>query len=139
MLDDTCYFVACQSAQQAALVVTLLNHPMCRNFIQSIIFLDAKRPVTKKLLQRINLNALIDHVDRQPLLEDANSKLERLETFPHKNPTVWPENLKDLLENGFSGTKRSHQRKQPPALETFSGKKTANIFQMGFLEFLDLI
>jgi hypothetical protein len=59
MLDDTCYFVPCASYAQGLLLVTLLNHPLCQEFIRSILFTDAKRPITKKLLQRIDLLKLL--------------------------------------------------------------------------------
>jgi hypothetical protein len=59
MLDDTCYFVPCASYAQGLLLAALLNHPLCQEFIRSIMFTDAKRPITKKLLQRIDLCALL--------------------------------------------------------------------------------
>jgi hypothetical protein len=62
MLDDTCYFIPCSSLEQANLLAGLLNSPECIAFIHSRIFLDAKRPITKKLLQCINLQALLDCV-----------------------------------------------------------------------------
>ena len=78
MLDDTCYFIPCYSAEQAAFLTSLLNDPLCLDFINSIAFLDAKRPITKKLLQRIDLKSLYNNVDRQALLLRANGELERL-------------------------------------------------------------
>ncbi|MBN1947564.1 MAG: hypothetical protein JW797_17985 [Bradymonadales bacterium] len=62
MLDDTCYYLPCRSQAQAALVTGLLNHPTCLGFLDSLLFRDAKRPVTKRLLQRIDLKALIRHL-----------------------------------------------------------------------------
>ena len=58
MLDDTCYFVPCTSPAHAALIAGLLNHPICQDFIASVTFRGAKRPITKAILQRIDLNAL---------------------------------------------------------------------------------
>lgn len=58
MLDDTCYFLPCTSHLQAAFITSLLNHPLCQEFLCASIFTDAKRPITKKLLQRIDLIAL---------------------------------------------------------------------------------
>ena len=107
MFDDTCYFLACQSAQQAALVAALLNDPVCINFIHSIIFWDAKRPVTKKLLQRIDLKALLRHVDQYALLVRATMEVElmRLITLESENverAVVWPKNLENLLSLSLS-------------------------------------
>lgn len=95
--DDTCYFIACSSAQQAALLACLLNHPFCIEFIHSIAFWDAKRPITKKLLQRIDLIALSQHLDRQSLLQQATHVIKQL-TYTEKIALDWPEHLEDLLK-----------------------------------------
>ena len=78
MLDDTCYFIACSSAIQAAFLASLLNDPLCLEFINSIAFLDAKRPITKKVLQRINLKALYQEANKQALLLSISKELEHL-------------------------------------------------------------
>jgi len=76
MLDDTCYFVACSSMRQAALVAYLLNHPVCLDFIAATAFAGAKRVVTKKLLSRIDLLALFRRVDGSALREAMQRGLE---------------------------------------------------------------
>ena len=38
MLDDTCYFIACFSPEQAAFLTSLLNHLLCLDFIYSCFF-----------------------------------------------------------------------------------------------------
>lgn len=78
MLDDTCYFIACNSAEQAAFLTALLNDPVCLDFLQSIAFLDAKRPITKKLLQRIDLKALYSKVNQQVHVFRVKDELEHL-------------------------------------------------------------
>jgi len=55
MLDDTCYFAACESAEESLALAELLNSHDCLNQIQSMSFTDSKRPITKKLLQRLNV------------------------------------------------------------------------------------
>ena len=79
MLDDTCYFVACNSAEQTAFLTALLNDPLCQEFIQSVAFLDAKRPITKNLLQRIDLKALYSKMNQQAYVLRVKNELERLE------------------------------------------------------------
>ncbi|MHB8625844.1 MAG: SAM-dependent methyltransferase [Aggregatilineales bacterium] len=78
MLDDTCYFVACFSAQQAAFLAALLEEPLCKKFIAAVIFTDAKRPVTKKLLQRIDLLALVRHSNLDHVFDRANTELRKI-------------------------------------------------------------
>jgi hypothetical protein len=57
-LDDTGYFLPCESGAEARALVALLAHEKCLAFLRSIVFLDAKRPITKKVLARIDLEAL---------------------------------------------------------------------------------
>jgi hypothetical protein len=62
MLDDTCYFVPCQTSEEAKLVCDLLNSSICRQFVSSIVFRDSKRPVTVDVLRRISLAELARRV-----------------------------------------------------------------------------
>ncbi len=75
MLDDTCYFLPCASAGQAAVLAALCNDPITIAFVRSASFRDSKRPITKKLLQRIDLPAILKQTDRGSLLERATSVL----------------------------------------------------------------
>lgn len=58
VLDDTCYFVACQTQQEAQFIASLLNSPTAREFFSAFLFWDAKRPVTIDVLRRLNFFAL---------------------------------------------------------------------------------
>lgn len=58
ILDDTCYFLPFDDPTEAVLVTTLLKSKQCTYFIESLVFWDSKRPITKKLLSRIDLNKL---------------------------------------------------------------------------------
>jgi hypothetical protein len=89
--------------------VSTLNDSLCLDFINSIIFWDAKRPVTKKILQRIDLNALIEKIDRKALLARANLELKRLDAHYENRDFVWPENLRDLLQSPLSDTQTISQ------------------------------
>lgn len=73
IFDDTCYFIACQSMAQARLLNTLLNHSVSQAFFASICFADAKRPITKGLLQRLNLVAVLEHIGHDVLLDLAKT------------------------------------------------------------------
>ena len=55
MLDDTCYFLGFDTYPDALFTASLLNSPTIKQFIKSIVFLDAKRPYTKAVLMRIDL------------------------------------------------------------------------------------
>ncbi len=62
MLDDTCYFLPCNSLEQATTLSNLLNSSICLQFLLARTFVDAKRPITKKLLQCINIDVLFDYL-----------------------------------------------------------------------------
>jgi len=96
LLDDTCYLVPCSSMCQAALLSALLNAPQCTEFLNSIVFWDAKRPVKKSVLQRINLGAILRVIPRGDLLASADQELRSL-AKGNEEPTLWPQSLEDAL------------------------------------------
>ena len=63
MLDDTCYFLPSPTKISAEETAELLNSQLAGELISSLIFTDAKRPVTAKLLQNINLKVLAHRLD----------------------------------------------------------------------------
>ena len=58
MLDDTCYFLPCNSERDAKLLADLLNSEAAKGFFRSFIFWDAKRPITIQLLASLDLGML---------------------------------------------------------------------------------
>jgi hypothetical protein len=62
VLDDTCYLLPFAEGRSAAIVAALLLSAPVKDLLSSLLFSDSKRPVTKKLLQRINLAAVADAV-----------------------------------------------------------------------------
>jgi hypothetical protein len=97
MLDDTSYFLACRSPEQAALLAALLNDDSSLALIGAMVFLDAKRPVTKKLLQRLDLKALLDRADKRILLNRAETILEQFELLKIRQEAIWPHSLEGLM------------------------------------------
>jgi hypothetical protein len=89
MLDDTCYFFSCESAEKAALLSSLLNDPLCLRFVNSLLFKDSKRPITKGILQRIDLKALLPLTDRSSLHTRAEAEFHRLSGKSQLPPEVW--------------------------------------------------
>jgi len=55
LLDDTCYFIGFDTLDEAINIQRLLNKPEIQEFIESFMFTDAKRVITKDLLMRIGL------------------------------------------------------------------------------------
>ena len=62
--DDTCYFLSFDDEATAATVAALLNHDVTRRFMDTLTVPAAKRPITKGLLQRIDLDEVIADVAR---------------------------------------------------------------------------
>lgn len=75
MLDDTCYFAESVGPAQAAILTALLNSKPARELLHALMFTDAKRPITARLLRRIDIPAILARLDRQEVLEDAAAAL----------------------------------------------------------------
>jgi len=58
VFDDTCYSIPCQSEKEAQCLAGLLNSEVAKQFFESFIFWDAKRPITVDILKRLDLVAL---------------------------------------------------------------------------------
>ena len=68
------------------------------DFIKSTTFLDAKRPITKKLLQSIDFNALINHIPQEQLVKQANCEYQRFQPYSDKK-IDWLSALESLPKN----------------------------------------
>jgi len=53
LLDDTCYFIGFDTLEEAQDIQNILNQPEMQKFIESFMFIDEKRAITKDLLMRI--------------------------------------------------------------------------------------
>lgn len=59
VLDDTCYFLAFDDEARARRAAEALRSEAATDFFASRIFWDAKRPITKAILQALDLQALL--------------------------------------------------------------------------------
>ena len=84
VVDDTCYFIPCQSEEEAIFFAELLNSDVAQRFIASLVFSDAKRPITIDVLKRIDLSKLAEHLGKEkqaihylssPALESSHQRL----------------------------------------------------------------
>lgn len=73
VLDDTCYFLPCATQHEAELLAELLNTSTARAFFEAYIFWNDKRPVTAKLLRRLDLAMLANELNRASEYEAAGS------------------------------------------------------------------
>jgi len=77
-LDDTCYLLPCESAAEAAVLTALCAHPDALGLIEALSFPGAKRHLTKGLLQRLDLSAILRRTDRPELIDRAHALLAEL-------------------------------------------------------------
>lgn len=54
VFDDTCYFLPCDSRDEATQLATALNGPAAREVFSALIFWDAKRPITAEILNLVD-------------------------------------------------------------------------------------
>lgn len=78
VVDDTCYFIPCDSKQEAEFFAELLNSETAQRFVSALVFTDAKRPVTVDVLKRIDLHRLAERAGRKTEAIEylSSSKLE---------------------------------------------------------------
>jgi hypothetical protein len=85
VLDDTCNFIPCASEKEARFMCELLNSDVCQRFLRSLVFLDAKRPITIDILNRIDLKRVAEHVNKAT---EAQEFLSTAAAFEDKQPLL---------------------------------------------------
>ncbi|HMF32500.1 MAG TPA: methyltransferase, partial [Candidatus Lokiarchaeia archaeon] len=76
MLDDTSYFLGFEELMPAFFTWVALNLPQVQVFLQAIAFIDAKRPYTKDILMRLDLDQLLSDVPYAIISEFYESSLK---------------------------------------------------------------
>lgn len=71
VLDDTCYLLPCRSPEEAAVLAALGDDPIALALLRALTPPDAKRPITKGLLQSIDLLTVLARTDRPALVARA--------------------------------------------------------------------
>lgn len=69
MTDDTSYFICLESYDTAYTAMLMLNSAKVQKFLAGIAFLDAKRPYTKKVLQRLDFGRMTSALTLEDLAE----------------------------------------------------------------------
>lgn len=59
MLDDTIYFLPCESRGEASFLSEILNSEPAREFLRSMVFWAEKRPITVELLRKLDIKAFL--------------------------------------------------------------------------------
>ncbi|NHJ31748.1 MAG: hypothetical protein FK732_02690 [Asgard group archaeon] len=69
LFDDTCYYLSFQKYKDALFTCSVLNCNELIDFLESIVFVDSKRPFTKEILMRVNLVRLVKNSEFSSLNE----------------------------------------------------------------------
>jgi hypothetical protein len=69
VLDDACYFLPFDTEEEAAVLHAALGSGLAREFYETRIFWDAKRPITKGVLEHLRLEALVAQLGVRQLCE----------------------------------------------------------------------
>jgi hypothetical protein len=85
LLDDTAYFIACQSEAESSYLAGLLNSEVATEFFSAFIFWDAKRPITVDLLRRLDLHALAEAVGSTEIMERLAPRKVEAELFRERD------------------------------------------------------
>lgn len=69
MTDDTSYFICFSTYDAAYTAMLILNSEKVQQFLLTIAFLDAKRPFTKKVLERIDFHRILGVISASDLVD----------------------------------------------------------------------
>lgn len=73
VVDDASYTLSFLDALDASVCYAILTNEITTDLIESLVFWDSKRPINKKLLQRIDLLAIADKCDPGHLASTATA------------------------------------------------------------------
>ncbi len=82
MLDDTSYYMGFDNLSVAVCTWVTLNLPQVRKFLGAIAFIDTKRPYSKEILARIDLQKVLASVDYASLYDFYAGTLKSAFEFP---------------------------------------------------------
>ena len=89
LVDDTCYFLPCPTAEAACTLAAALNGPEAADLLRGLTFLDNKRPITQAVLKRLDLRALLDRAEPGDLRARAERELQGLADPGDQEPATW--------------------------------------------------
>ncbi|WP_419919192.1 SAM-dependent methyltransferase [Candidatus Poriferisocius sp.] len=75
LVDDASYILSFDDSHNAALCYALLSSKIVSDMLQAIVFTDSKRPITKKVLQRIDLRSVVESSSFRDIIPFANHSL----------------------------------------------------------------
>lgn len=83
MLDDTCYLAPCRSEVQANWVAHIINAKPAQDLLDSLVFLDSKRPVNVEILNRIDLKKVAERIGEADVADRLLADAELADRLQH--------------------------------------------------------
>lgn len=94
MLDDTCYFLSFDKLEEAVFSWCVLSNKKVYNLLKSISFIDSKRPFTKDILMRIDIEKLAKDLSFDYISQKINTlNINKLKNFKYQS---WENYLKSF-------------------------------------------
>lgn len=106
MVDDTCYSIPCQSEAHAKLLRRILSSDISIRFLKSLVFTDAKRPITVDVLRRLSIVSVAEHLG-------CLDELKKLESYHFPEGTGNARQLDLLMEAEAKYKTTSAIKKRP--------------------------
>lgn len=94
MLDDTCYFLPFDDMKTASFTFAVLNGATVQDFLQSVVFLDEKRPYTKDILMRIDLYKAAQNTT----FEEVKAVLDVIKVDLEEINSLTPDDYQEYVE-----------------------------------------
>lgn len=63
VFDDTCYFLACETEEEAVVICSILESSVANEILTAHIFWDSKRPITRDVLSAIDIIAIAQETE----------------------------------------------------------------------------
>ena len=98
VVDDASYLLGFDDGHQAAMCFAMLTSQAASDLLDSLVFWDAKRPISKKLLQRVDLLAVADKSAPSLLAASASHAAAELRLSA---PESW-QSVLDQLRSSWS-------------------------------------
>ena len=87
VFDDTVYFLSCQDRDEAEYIASLLNSMRAKEFYESFVFWDSKRPITVDVLKRLDLLLLAQELGTEDRLIEYLARTPERWT-PSRNSSI---------------------------------------------------
>ena len=68
LLDDTCYSIPCGTETEARMLCDIFSSEPAQSFLSSLIFSDAKRPITVDVLRRLSVTSVAEALGKSDSL-----------------------------------------------------------------------